>query len=129
MKVWPACSLVGTAEGVSFCWSAVGPMARYFFHIRAGGELIEDPDGIELPDISNALDQCRRLVQEALAEDEAWAELSADSQVEIVDERRVGARDVVEERGGDAVEPEERQPPLFLAGAVGQRRILEAEPS
>ena len=29
-------------------------MPRYFFHIRAGNNLTEDPDGTELPDIRAA---------------------------------------------------------------------------
>ncbi len=29
-------------------------MPRYFFHVRDGGELIEDPDGVECPDADAA---------------------------------------------------------------------------
>jgi hypothetical protein len=62
-------------------------MACFFFHIRDRGELIEDPDGLELPDIATARDECGRIMRGVLGEERWRHELNADRQFEITDEQ------------------------------------------
>ena len=42
-------------------------MPRYYFHIRNGFELIEDPEGIELPSIMIAKSEAEEAARELLA--------------------------------------------------------------
>jgi hypothetical protein len=61
-------------------------MPSYFFHIRDRDELLLDPDGLELPDLASALDECARIVLTVL-EEERWREkIETDRQFEVVDE-------------------------------------------
>jgi hypothetical protein len=60
-------------------------MPRYFFHIRNGGDLIEDSDGLELTDPATARDECSKAMKEILLENE-WQALMGECQFEIVDE-------------------------------------------
>jgi hypothetical protein len=62
-------------------------MAKYFFHVRNGGELIPDPEGVELPNLDSAADEWRRVVREVLNEDAFRSELLADRQIEIMDDQ------------------------------------------
>jgi hypothetical protein len=43
-------------------------MPRFFFHIRAAGEIAEDTDGAELPDIAAANDEAVLAARELLAD-------------------------------------------------------------
>jgi hypothetical protein len=43
-------------------------MPRYYFHIRNGFELIEDPEGIELPGIMIAKSEAEAAAREILGE-------------------------------------------------------------
>jgi hypothetical protein len=61
-------------------------MPRYFFHVRDGDDLILDREGLELPDLDSALEECRSLVRTVLNEDQHRAILSPGRQFEIVDE-------------------------------------------
>jgi hypothetical protein len=58
-------------------------MARYFFHVRDGSKLILDSEGVDLPDLSLAAEECRRIVREVLSEDAS--RLTVDRQFEITD--------------------------------------------
>ena len=62
-------------------------MPRFSFHVRNGGELIPDNEGVDLPNVDSAADQCRRIVQEVLNEDAFRGELVANRQFEITDEQ------------------------------------------
>lgn len=42
-------------------------MPRFFFHARDGGDLIEDPDGSDLPDLRAALAEAEAAAREAIA--------------------------------------------------------------
>jgi hypothetical protein len=61
-------------------------MPSYYFHIRDHGELVLDPDGLELPDIASARDECRKIVRAVLDEEKWPGEVETDRQFEIVDE-------------------------------------------
>ena len=61
-------------------------MPHYFFHIRAKGELIEDVDGVELPDATSLRRTCAMALREIAAEEERWETLSPDAEFIIVDE-------------------------------------------
>lgn len=43
-------------------------MPRFFFHVRDGDGLTEDPDGSELPDLAAALAEARAAARELVAE-------------------------------------------------------------
>jgi hypothetical protein len=61
-------------------------MPRYFFNVRNGGELIPDPEGVDMPNLDSAADELPRIVREVLNEDAFRGELFADRQIEITDE-------------------------------------------
>jgi hypothetical protein len=61
-------------------------MPIYFFHVRDRGELIADQEGLELPDLHGAIEECRRLVREVLDEEQWRGERTASRTFEIVDE-------------------------------------------
>jgi hypothetical protein len=50
-------------------------MARFYFHLRAGDELVPDEEGIDLPDFSaaqrEAIEAARELLAEAIKEGRA----------------------------------------------------------
>jgi hypothetical protein len=60
-------------------------MPTYFFHVRDRGELIEDREGLELPNLRFVLGECRRIVQAVLSEEEWRDTLDTERQFEIVD--------------------------------------------
>lgn len=43
-------------------------MPRFFFHIRDGAKLIEDPDGSDLPDLAAAREEASQSARAILAE-------------------------------------------------------------
>lgn len=43
-------------------------MPRYFFHIREGSELIEDLEGVDLPDIASVEEEAIQAAREILAD-------------------------------------------------------------
>jgi hypothetical protein len=43
-------------------------MARYYFHLRNGGELVIDDEGVDLPDLSAAKREAMQAARELLAE-------------------------------------------------------------
>jgi hypothetical protein len=43
-------------------------MARYYFHLQRGGQLIEDEQGEELPDLDQAREKALAAARELLAE-------------------------------------------------------------
>lgn len=61
-------------------------MPRYFFHIRDNGTLVEDPDGIELPDMADVQDECRRLILSVLQEEEPTEDFLANREFLVADE-------------------------------------------
>jgi Domain of unknown function (DUF6894) len=61
-------------------------MARYFFHVRDGSDLVRDAEGIELSGVSGITTEILLAAREVLAEDEWIDELTADRFFEIVDE-------------------------------------------
>lgn len=62
-------------------------MPRYFFHVRLGGELIPDLEGLDLPELTLSVEECRRIVETVLADDEFGDLMLSDREVRIVDER------------------------------------------
>ena len=42
-------------------------MARFYFHVRTGDDLTEDPDGVELPDLAAAREEALRSAKDILA--------------------------------------------------------------
>ncbi|MCB5176587.1 MULTISPECIES: DUF6894 family protein [Microvirga] len=62
-------------------------MPRYYRHIRQGDQLIEDPDGIELPDLARARAEALAGIRDILAEAiKRGADDSLDDAVVIADE-------------------------------------------
>jgi hypothetical protein len=43
-------------------------MARYYCHIKQGEQLIQDPDGVELPDLDTARMEAIKGIRDVLAE-------------------------------------------------------------
>jgi Domain of unknown function (DUF6894) len=62
------------------------PMPCYYFHIRDDGVLLEDPDGIELPNLDAAREECRKLILSVLQEEGMTQEFSAKREFQVVDE-------------------------------------------
>ena len=52
-------------------------MARYFFHIRDGGRLIEDEEGVDVPEMPDTAAQLTKAALEVISEDEWIAERTA----------------------------------------------------
>ena len=61
-------------------------MPRYFFHIRNGGDLIKDCDGLDLPEVAAARDECSKAIREILAEKD-WQAVQSECEFVIVDDR------------------------------------------
>ena len=61
-------------------------MPSYYFHLRDKGELILDSEGLKLPDIASARDECRKIVRAVLDEEKWRSEIRPDRQFEIVDD-------------------------------------------
>jgi hypothetical protein len=64
-------------------------MPKYYFHVRDRGEIINDPEGLILPDLVTAHDQCRMIVREVLEvlEEQKWRDgFATNPQFEIVNE-------------------------------------------
>ncbi|MEE7456101.1 hypothetical protein MPAR168_18550 [Methylorubrum populi] len=60
-------------------------MARFFLHLRDGTELIEDPDGSELPDLNAARAEARDAARDIMAGMVRAGELLDGQQIEIRD--------------------------------------------
>jgi len=61
-------------------------MHSYYFNIRcADGSELEDPDGLELPDLDAARDECRKLIA-AVVHEETRATESEGNAFHVVDE-------------------------------------------
>jgi hypothetical protein len=43
-------------------------MPRYFFNVQEGDELIEDSEGIDLPNVAAVEEECRRIIKSVLNE-------------------------------------------------------------
>ena len=65
------------------CWPG---MPRFYFHIRDGDQLIEDPDGSELPDLEAARAEALEGARTILAEKVRTGALVDGQRFEIVDE-------------------------------------------
>lgn len=61
-------------------------MPRFYFHIRDGERLIEDPDGSELPDLAVARAEALASARGILAEKVKTGELIDGQRFEITDE-------------------------------------------
>ncbi|MDQ0558665.1 hypothetical protein QO004_000440 [Rhizobium mesoamericanum] len=61
-------------------------MTRYFFHIRDGDDLVEDTDGVELPDHASAREEAVRAAREMLAEKLLLGERIDGELFEVTDE-------------------------------------------
>jgi hypothetical protein len=61
-------------------------MPRYFFHIRDHGRMIEDEEGIDLPDMETAKDECQRAIRAVLDDDEWRENVSPNAELHVVDE-------------------------------------------
>ena len=60
-------------------------MARFFLHLRDGTELMEDPDGSELPDLNAARAEAREAARDIMAGMVRAGELLDGQQIEIRD--------------------------------------------
>jgi len=61
-------------------------MPCYYFHIRDDSVLLEDPDGIELPNLDAAREECRKLILSVLQEEGMTEGFSAKREFQVVDE-------------------------------------------
>jgi hypothetical protein len=61
-------------------------MPAYYFHVRDNGSLLRDPDGIELPDLDAARDECRKLIVSVLREEQRDDELLTGREFQVEDE-------------------------------------------
>ncbi|NLS07165.1 hypothetical protein HGP14_34760 [Rhizobium sp. P32RR-XVIII] len=61
-------------------------MARYYFHIRTGDQLVEDDEGVELPNVAAVQQEARNAAREMIAELVMGGEQIAAQRFEIVDE-------------------------------------------
>jgi hypothetical protein len=61
-------------------------MARFFFHLKSGGELITDDDGIELPGLNEATREALQSARELLAEAIKTAKPTLPEALVVVDE-------------------------------------------
>ncbi len=61
-------------------------MPRYFFHVRDDGKLVEDLEGVELPDIPELKDWLLTAAREVLSEEEWLPERTEGRSFEVVDE-------------------------------------------
>jgi Domain of unknown function (DUF6894) len=62
-------------------------MPRYFFHVRDDGQLFEDIEGIELPDIPDVEAWLLKAASEVLSEAEWQKERTEGRSFEVVDEK------------------------------------------
>jgi hypothetical protein len=62
-------------------------MPRYFFHIRTDGQLIEDFEGIELPEIPDIEAWLLKAASDVLSEEEWQRERTEGRSFEVVDEK------------------------------------------
>jgi hypothetical protein len=60
-------------------------MPVYYFHIRDNGDLLEDPEGIELPTLDAASVECKELIVSVLREEQAAEESLAGREFQIED--------------------------------------------
>lgn len=61
-------------------------MARYYFHIRTGDQLVEDDEGVDLPNVAAVQQEARNAAREMIAESVMGGEHIAAQRFEIVDE-------------------------------------------
>ncbi|NLS06963.1 hypothetical protein HGP14_27060 [Rhizobium sp. P32RR-XVIII] len=61
-------------------------MAKYYFHIRAGDEFVEDDEGIDLPDLAAVHEEAVNSAREVVADLVHRGERIRSMQFEIVDE-------------------------------------------
>ena len=61
-------------------------MPSFFFHVREGGRLIEDPDGSDLPDLETARAGALAAARVAIAEQIRMGKSVGDRSFEITDE-------------------------------------------
>jgi hypothetical protein len=61
-------------------------MARFFFHLKSGGELIADDEGIDLPGLTEATREALQSARELLAEAIKTARPTVPEAVVVVDE-------------------------------------------
>ena len=62
------------------------PMPTYYFHIRDNGDLIKDPDGLELPDVDAVRAECKRIIASVLQEEQMDDQRSANREFQVEDE-------------------------------------------
>ena len=60
-------------------------MPRYYLHIRDGGELIEDMEGVDLPGVISAKDEAEQAARELLADKVRSGEIVDGQKFEICD--------------------------------------------
>jgi hypothetical protein len=61
-------------------------MPRYFFHVQDGDDFVPDKEGILLPDLDTAREQCRQIVDDVLDEPQNRDERSSERSFRITDE-------------------------------------------
>lgn len=61
-------------------------MARFFFHLKSGGELMADEEGIDLPGLTEATREALQSARELLAEAIKTASPTVPEAVVVVDE-------------------------------------------
>jgi hypothetical protein len=64
-------------------------MARYYFNVRRGNDLISDPEGLEFGAVDDAREEAKQAARDILADRVKHGELVDDGEFEIIDERGV----------------------------------------
>jgi hypothetical protein len=62
-------------------------VALYYFHIRCNGELIRDPEGLELPDLETAMHEALKGAWSMMSADILTGTLRLNQAIEICDSR------------------------------------------
>ena len=62
-------------------------MPVFYFHVRDGGRMVEDPDGAELPDLDAARAKAAAAIREAAARPLKPGQNLGERRFEIADER------------------------------------------
>jgi hypothetical protein len=63
----------------------LGAMARYYLNLRNGGGYVEDPEGLELPDLAAARLHAIEGIRSVLSEEARRGEIDLRGSIEIAD--------------------------------------------
>ncbi|TPG54313.1 DUF6894 family protein [Sphingomonas glacialis] len=69
-------------------------MPRWYFHLYQAGDLLIDPEGVELADLAGVRARALAVARDLIAADAASGVLYLDTRLSIVDDRGVAVLDV-----------------------------------